>query len=218
MFTLLNGFYEELTFVPERRVLLLGLQASGKTALLECMKVHITTKHKQVSSLSLGSEHSDKPGISSSKLAALTPTVGLNVARLPTGRERLLVWDLGGAEGLRPIWARYVSEAEALVWVVDSSDPENMEESRRCLHQVLATEHLSRAPLLVYANKQDLDGAIDAVRTSLALDLLSDAELRPQCVQPSSAKTGAGVLEGLEWLVQWLRNPAGDVKTSIKGS
>jgi ADP-ribosylation factor related protein 1 len=121
MFTLLNGFYEELTFVPERRVVLLGLQSSGKTALIECMKMHYLRKpnHGLFSSVS---SRAGKPGLPTGKLKALTPTVGLNVARLPTGRENVLVWDLGGAEALRPIWERYVSEAEALIWVVDSSD------------------------------------------------------------------------------------------------
>jgi GTPase SAR1 family protein len=217
MFTLLNGFYEELTFVPERRVVLLGLQSSGKTALIECMKMHYLRKpnHGLFSSVS---SRAGKPGLPTGKLKALTPTVGLNVARLPTGRENVLVWDLGGAEALRPIWERYVSEAEALIWVVDSSNSAAMAESRRCLRAVLAKGNLARAPLLVYANKQDEEDAMDPVKTSLALDLLSDAELRPQCVQPSSAKSGAGVVEGLEWLVHWLRNPSADVKTSIKGT
>jgi small GTP-binding protein len=217
MFTLLSGFYEELTFVPERRVILLGLKSAGKTALLECMKLDFPVKQRSRTFTS-SQDVSEKHGLPAARLAALTPTVGLNVARLPTGAEKLLIWDLGGAEPLRPIWNRYIGEAEALIWVVDAADPDTMEESRKCLEKVLEKDPLRHAPLLVFANKQDQPDALDPVRASLALDLLSDAETRPQCVQPSSAITGAGVTEGVRWLVHRLRNPSEEIKTSVKGT
>lgn len=220
MFTLLNGFYEELTYVPEHRIAILGIASSGKTCLLEAMKQALPPKSngRALTDTSIGGHKESIAKLSEEKISSVTSTVGLNVARLPTGYEKLLVWDLGGAESLRSIWKRYATEAEALIWVVDASDPEAMEESRKCLQQVLKHENLTRAPLLVYATKQDAESALDPVKTSLRLDLLSDAEMRPQCVQPASVKTGRGVLEGLQWLVHRLRNPADDVKTSIKGT
>lgn len=213
MFTLIRGFYEEATHIPERRVVLLGVENAGKTAILECLKlVYANGRSAIATDVTL-------PALSESRLTGLSPTVGLNLARLPTGQEKLLVWDLGGAKALRPIWRRYVADAEALIWVVDASaECTIMDDSRDCLCNLLKEPSLSRAPLLVFATKQDKLQAMDPVKTSLALDLLSDAELRPQCVQPCSAKTGAGVVDGMEWLVERLRRPSGEIKTSIKGA
>lgn len=211
MFSLLQGFYDEATYVPERRVVLLGVGGAGKSALLECMKKLCTDWGK--------SDTSEPPALPAQRLSSLAPTVGLNVAKLETGNERLLVWDLGGAAQLRSIWRRYVEDAEALVFVVDATAAEDvMADARDSLRGLLKSESLVHAPLLVFANKQDLENAIDPVKTSLALDLLSDAEMRPQCVQPCSAATGSGIREGLEWLVHRLRYPAETIKTSIKGT
>lgn len=211
MFTLLQGFYNEATHIPERRVVLLGAEGAGKTAILECLKLLFSRNG--------GSGPSSSPALAESKLARLSSTVGLNVARLPTGQEKLLIWDLGGAKALRAIWRRYVADAEALIWVVDAtSEPVALDDARDCLRNLLKESSLIRAPLLVYSAKQDKEDAMDPVKTSLALDLLSDAELRPQCVQPCSAKTGSGISEGIEWLVDRLRHPNDDVKTSIKGA
>lgn len=211
MFTLLQGFYREATYVPERRVVLLGTQGAGKTAILECLKLVF---------LKAGGSSGPPPlpALAESKLSRLSSTVGLNVARLATGQETLLVWDLGGAKALRPIWRRYVADAEALIWVVDASAEQlALDDSRECLSNLLSEPSLKHSPLLVFAAKQDKSNAMDPVKTSLALDLLSDAELRPQCVQPCSANTGSGILEGIEWLIDRLRHPSHEVKTSIKG-
>jgi small GTP-binding protein len=208
MFTLLRGFYDEVTHVPERRVVLLGVEGAGKTALLECLKSYYAAGGTSASAR--------LPALSAARLAAIAPTVGLNVARLPTGGESVLVWDLGGAAALRPIWRRYVADAEALIWVVDATaECAAVSDARNCLRALLKEPSLAHAPLLVFATKQDLPGAMDPVKTSLALDLLSDAELRPQCVQPCSARTGAGVCDGMDWLVDRLRH-GGIIKTSIK--
>lgn len=211
MFTLLQGFYQEATHVPERRVVLLGTEGAGKTAILECLKLLFPKG-------GVGSGPSASPALAESKLTGLSSTVGLNVARLSSGQENLLVWDLGGAKALRPIWRRYVADAEALIWVVDASaEPVVLDDSRDSLHNLLKEPSLKNSPLLVYATKQDKSNAMDPVKASLALDLLSDAELRPQCVQPCSATTGSGIRDGIEWLIDRLRHPSDEVKTSIKG-
>lgn len=193
MFSLVKGFYDELTFVRERPIALLGVDSAGKSSLLEWMKIKFSIKSSSI----------DSP--SSTILDKITSTVGLNVAKLKVKGERLLIWDLGGTKSLRSIWDRYISEAEAIIWVIDTSDPTRFQDSKECLHKVMSQSHLRHSPLLVFANKQDLENAIDPVKISLALDLLSDAEERPQCVQPCSAKTGKGITEGIDWLISSLQ-------------
>lgn len=198
MFSLLHGMYEELTYVRERPVVLLGVENSGKSCVLEWLK-HFFSSSQQAN----GPANLDR----------IISTVGLNVAKFRVGSEKILLWDLGGAPGLRPIWDRYAGEAEALIWVIDSADRSKLEDARKTLKMLLEKENLRTSPLLVLANKQDVDDAMDPVKISLALDLLSDAELRPQCVQPCSSRTGEGLQEGLEWLISCLK---GEVKRGMR--
>ena len=67
----------------------------------------------------------DTPGL---EPHAILPTVGLNVGRLEAFQAQLLLWDLGGAPGLRSIWDKYYADSHALLFVVDASQPE------RCTH------------------------------------------------------------------------------------
>lgn len=201
MFSLVKGFYEELTYIPEHHVALLGVESSGKSSILEWLKAYYSP--------SGSGKIIERPRA----LEKITSTVGLNVAKIRLPNKRFLIWDLGGKRPLRPIWKRYVNEAEAVIWVFDSTNSENMKDSREALKQLLAEPHLKHSPLLVFANKQDLENAMDPVKVSLSLDLLSDAENRPQCVQPCSAETGTGIKDGMEWLCKSLH---GDAKIEMR--
>ena len=64
---------------------------------------------------------------------------------------------------------------------------------------MLSEEELSGVPLLVFANKQDMDGALGWVEISDALDLTGGREARPWKVQASSAVKDEGLQPGLEW-------------------
>lgn len=63
-----------------------------------------------------------------------------------------------------------------MVFVVDSSDEERLTECVEELEALLAEEGLVKVPLLVYANKQDLQFALEAeeILTHLKLSDISD--------------------------------------------
>eukprot|EP01027_Heterolobosea_sp_BB2_P016238 GEZU01023131.1.p1 GENE.GEZU01023131.1~~GEZU01023131.1.p1 ORF type:complete len:248 (-),score=39.18 GEZU01023131.1:80-823(-) len=71
----------------------------------------------------------------------------------------LTLWDLGGQSGLRSIWEKYFAEAHAVIYVIDSVDETRFEDARKALESVLSHNDLQGAPLLIFANKQDLEGA-----------------------------------------------------------
>ena len=76
------------------------------------------------------------------------------------------------------------------------------------LHQaevdrLLASEDLTRAAILIYANKQDLKDAMDADELTQSLGLQS-VRTHPYHVQASCALTGEGLYDGLNWLVAHL--------------
>ena len=55
---------------------------------------------------------------------------------------------------------QYLDGCRALVFVVDSSDPGRMPEARAALRRLLSEEQLNGVPLMVLANKKDLDGTL----------------------------------------------------------
>merc|ERR1712232_1194869 len=83
------------------------------------------------------------------------------------------VWDLGGQTSIRPYWRCYYANTNAIIYVVDSADPERIGISKEELISMMEEEELKNAALLVLANKQDLPGALDVEHVSEALGLSS---------------------------------------------
>src|ERR671939_618704 len=52
------------------------------------------------------------------------------VGKIDVNRARLNFWDLGGQRELHGIWEKYYSECHAIVFVVDSTDKERIEECK----------------------------------------------------------------------------------------
>merc|ERR1712226_1320788 len=71
------------------------------------------------------------------------------------------------------------------------------------LTKMLAEDELRDAVLLVFANKQDLPGAMPTAEVSQKLGL-SDMRNRPWFIQSACATTGDGLYEGLDWLSRTL--------------
>lgn len=89
---------------------------------------------------------------------------------------KLNVWDIGGQREIRPYWKNYYEHTDGLVYVVDSADDMRLKECTDELAALLGEEELAKVPLLVFANKQDLEMALDAaeVRTlSMKMTLCS---------------------------------------------
>lgn len=63
------------------------------------------------------------------------------------------MWDIGGQKAIRPYWKNYYENTDGLVFVVDSSDEERINECIEELNSLLVEENLAKVPLLVYANK-----------------------------------------------------------------
>ena len=57
---------------------------------------------------------------------------------------------------------------------------------------------------MIFANKQDLISAVpaDEISNAMRLHLIHD---RPWCIMASSAHSGEGLQEGMEWLVKTIQ-------------
>lgn len=54
----------------------------------------------------------------------------------------------------------YLDDCQALVFVVDSSDPARLPEAHKALKKVLSEDKLQGVPLMVLANKKDLPNSM----------------------------------------------------------
>lgn len=81
------------------------------------------------------------------------------------------VWDLGGQTSIRPYWRCYFPNTQAVIYVVDSSDTERIATSKQEFHAILEEEELKDAAVLVFANKQDLPGALSDAQVTEGLGL-----------------------------------------------
>lgn len=182
MFSLLYGLWKYLFSKTEFHVLILGIDKSGKTTLLEKLK----------------SLYSNLEGLPPDRIV---PTVGLNIGRLEAAQAKLVFWDLGGQIGLRTIWEKYYEEAHAIIYVIDAASPSTFESSKSALEKVLRHEDLRGAPLLILANKQDLPGAVSAEELARYLDL-KELDERLYMFEAISAYDGMGIKNSIEWLVE----------------
>lgn len=75
-----------------------------------------------------------------------------------------------------------------------------LNDCKKELFSVLKQEKLSGATLLIYCNKQDVEGALspNEIKEFLELDTITT---RHWGVIPCSAMTGLGIFEGIDWLV-----------------
>ncbi|WRT70891.1 uncharacterized protein IL334_007890 [Kwoniella shivajii] len=159
----------------EMRVLFLGLDNAGKTTILK--------------------------KLNDENISDISPTLGFNIKTLIRDGYTLNIWDVGGQRTLRPYWRNYFESTDAVVWVVDSSDRIRMKDCQFELKTLLQEERLAGATLLVFANKQDLQGSmtLEEIRDSLDLESISSHRW---IVHPCSAYTGSGLEQGMKWLVK----------------
>jgi GTPase SAR1 family protein len=106
------------------------------------------------------------------------------------------------------LWEMFLSKRNAgnfisgIVYCVDSSDRKSLCEARESLDELQERVDLKGIPLLVFANKQDIKGAMTPEEVEDALHL-HNFKGRPYYVQGCSAMSGEGLTEGLEWFVKY---------------
>lgn len=95
-----------------------------------------------------------------------------------------------------------------MVFVVDSTDKDRISTCAEELHMLLREEELKDAALLVFANKQDQPNALSAAEVSKLLGL-AELKDRSWSIMGSSAITGQGLSEGLDWLANVIKEEDG---------
>ncbi|CAF2161725.1 unnamed protein product [Brassica napus] len=177
--------FSRLFAKKEMRILMVGLDAAGKTTILYKLKL--------------------------GEIVTTIPTIGFNVETVEYKNISFTVWDVGGQDKIRPLWRHYFQNTQGLIFVVDSNDRDRVVEARDELHRMLNEDELRDAVLLVFANKQDLPNAMNAAEITDKLGLHSLRQ-RHWYIQSTCATSGEGLYEGLDWLSN---NIAGKLLSTI---
>ncbi|RYR58992.1 hypothetical protein Ahy_A05g024842 isoform B [Arachis hypogaea] len=177
----------------EMRVVMLGLDAAGKTTIL--YKLHI------------------------GEVLSTVPTIGPSFHKVQYKNVIFTVWDVGGQEKLRPLWKHYFNNTDGLIYVVDSLDRERIGQAKQefqvktnigsislCASDkaIINDPFMLNSVILVFANKQDLRGAMTPMEVCEGLGLF-DLKNRKWHIQGTCALKGDGLYEGLDWLATTLK-------------
>uniref|UniRef100_A0A6U1THS0 ADP-ribosylation factor n=1 Tax=Vannella robusta TaxID=1487602 RepID=A0A6U1THS0_9EUKA len=168
------SWISSLYSVEKKRIIMMGLDAAGKTTILYKLKL--------------------------GEITYTIPTIGFNVEEVQYKNISLLAWDVGGEDKIRPLWRHYFENISFLIFVVDSNDRDRIEEAKSELHKVIKEKELFGIPVLVFANKQDLPNAMSRNEVEEALKLHKLPETTSWLIQPSCAINGDGLYEGIDWL------------------
>lgn len=172
-----SKIWGQLTSKKQVRILMLGLDAAGKTTVLYQLKMGEVVK--------------------------TIPTIGFNVEIIDYKGLSFTMWDVGGQDKIKLLWKHYYQNTDGIIFVVDSNDRERIEEATHDLMLMLTDEEMAKAALLVLANKQDIKGAISPNELTSLMEF-NKLKGRNWLCQGSSAVTGQGIKEGLDWLATTL--------------
>ena len=182
----MGGVLASLFGEREARLLMVGLDAAGKTTVLYRLKL--------------------------GEVVTTIPTIGFNVETIEYKHITFTVWDVGGRDKGRLLWRHYYERTRGLIFVVDSNDRERMGDgntthgqewgstARDELTRLTEEPELAGVPVLVLANKQDMPGALSPEEVAQRLGVHEVCRNRAVHVQGATATTGDGLYEGLEWL------------------
>lgn len=154
-------------------LLILGLDASGKTTLLNRLK--------------------------SNEGCVTIPTIGFNTETISYGRLSFTLFDIGGQKTFRNMWHHYFENCNGIVFVIDSNDSRRFQTVKEEIWKLLKHPMLNDIPFLFFANKQDLPNAVGKHTLIRNLDLLK-IRGREWSVAESTVTEGYGIEEGFDWL------------------
>merc|ERR1712159_562979 len=98
-----SKMFSKLFGKKDVRILMVGLDAAGKTTILYKLKL--------------------------GEIVTTIPTIGFNVETVEYKTISFTVWDVGGQDKIRPLWRHYYQNTQGIIFVVDSNDQERIDDA-----------------------------------------------------------------------------------------
>lgn len=154
--------------------------------------------------MKLGASLDDTEG---AHLVPTVPTIGVDLEEIKMQNVNVKVWDLSGQQKLRDTWKYYYENVNGIIFVIDSANRDHLGEVRDTLHRVMSETIETRIPILIFANKQDVQGALAYSEVRNELALAGESELKRKIrIQEASGLTNLGLTEGFEWIVDQIKD------------
>lgn len=161
----------------DMRILILGLDCAGKTALLYKLKL--------------------------GDLVPTVPTIGFSCESVQYKNVTFTCWDIGGQDKIRMLWRHYFQNTQAIMYLIDSADPDRFELAADEIARLINEPDLDRCPVLILANKQDLPQAAPVSQIAETVESrtqLSKQHSRKWMIRTLSVVSGDGMYEALDWI------------------
>lgn len=139
--------------------LITGLDAAGKTTILYKLKL--------------------------GEVVTTIPTIGFNVESVDYKEIQLTGWDLGGRGGSRHLYRHYLTNTQAVIYVVDANDQDRAK--RSAYELAILLRQAPDLPVVVVANKQDLPNALSPKELREEMGLLKVLKGHPWTILGLSA-------------------------------
>ena len=168
-----NNFHKK-----DYKILLMGSDDSGKTKIFNHFKYL--------------DEHKNN-----------VPSIGFNLECIYYKGCNFTLWNLGGDSKNRIMWRHYFQNAHGIILVIDSTDKDIIEDVNEEIRFLSIEEDLKGCPILIMANRQDLENALSPEEIKKGLGEITERKFE---VKGTSAKTGQGIQEAYEWILNTLMN------------
>ncbi|CAF1621946.1 unnamed protein product [Adineta ricciae] len=176
----LQGMFNPFAKDDHARILMLGLDGVGKTTILYRSKLNETI---------------DTEPTNGFKIETINPCPGMSFT----------VWDIGGQKKHRYLWHYYHPGMEGLIFVIDSTDRERIDEVREEFDNILTFPYMVNVPILIIANKRDLPNAMDRWELIDKLGINNISTQHKWYLQSVCARTGEGLDEGMLEMVNLIK-------------
>lgn len=156
----------------ERRLLLLGLDGAGKSALARAARPR---------------------GAAAPPAAGAESSGGFVVETLVARGLTFRLWDVGGAPALRPYWRHYYTGTQGVIFVVDASDGARLALAAAELRGAAGDEQLADAAFAIAVTHSELPGAPTPAEVAVALGAAEALTGHPWAVFAVNAAAGSGL-------------------------
>lgn len=80
---------------------------------------------------------------------SIAPTMGYSQSEINHEKGKIKLIDLGGGKNFRDVWHHYYDDAHGFVYVLDSSEPDRINENRDVLKRLLQEDKVKGKPILM---------------------------------------------------------------------
>lgn len=163
----------------EYKIVLAGLDASGKTTLLYKMQ--------------------------KGEIINCWPTMGFNLEPVIYKNYHFSVWDTGAADNIqfKTLSRHYFYNTDILIYFIDSTDRARLQQTVDLFNEYINTDQLQHSILLVLANKQDKHEAMTLNEINDKLEALP-LNGRDFCLLGTSIYDDKKINEAFDWIIEKL--------------